>query len=357
MDINLNDVQALTKLDSTDALGTTDNYHHQFAEGWNLANSWPDNLPINDLHQILILATGGGSATGASLLQSYLFDELRVPLLLNQGYTIPAFVDKHTLVVVVSHSGKTEEILSAYEQALQAGAQIAVITAGGPLLSIAVEKGHPVLLLPGGMMPRIAIGYIFLAILKLLVKLGLVLDKTSEVEETIVLLKQLSGSYGPDVPITNNEAKELALELHGHIPVVYGSLPITDAVALRWKRQIAENSKLMAMYNALPALHHDEVAGWDAPKTYLEDLFFIFLRDSEDSDKIKLRISTSFEILRSREAVVKEIRTIGTSRLARIFSLVYLGDFVSLYLALIRGVDPTPVDVINLVKSRMAKGV
>lgn len=356
MYIDLDDLQALQQLDSAGALQDTVDYHRQFTEGWALASKWPSNLTAGEVRNIIVLATGGGSAASISLLQSYLFNELQVPLVLNQGYTIPAWVNEHTLAVVVSHSGNTEEILNAYDLAAAAGAKAVVMTAGGKLLARAREKGHPAFVIPGGMMPRIALGYIFLPLLGLLQQLGLIKDKTEEVKETITLLKVLASHYGPAVPAKNNLAKTMAMEMDGYIPVIYGSLPLTDAIAWRWKNQMGENSKVIAMYNAIPSLHHDEAVGWDAPSAYLKRFYFTFLRDIEDSEKIRRRIATSQEILHHRAAGVKEVSSQGESRLARLFSLVYLGDFITLYLALIKGVDPTPVEVIDLLKRKMAAG-
>ncbi|GAF26342.1 glucose-6-phosphate isomerase [Moorella thermoacetica Y72] len=350
MYVDLDDLHTLSKLDSGQALQETINYPHQFREAWELAGRWPENLSRDEIRQIMFLGTGGGSAASVDLLASYLFDEIKVPLFLNRGYTIPASIDNRTLVVVVSHSGKTEEILNAYHQVCTTEAQIIVLTSGGKLLSLARENKHPYLLIPGGMMPRIAVGYIFLPLLGLLQRLGFVGDKSAEVKETINILSELGGQYGPIVPAKDNLAKSMAYEMAGYVPVVYGSLPLTIAVASRWKNQFAENSKLLAMYNALPALHHDEVAGWDAPQSYLRHFYFTFLQDAEDRLEITRRIEISQELLASRAAGVRKVSSVGKSRLARLFSLVYLGDFISLYLALIRGVDPTPVEIIDNIK-------
>ncbi|MDK2815824.1 MAG: glucose/mannose-6-phosphate isomerase [Moorella sp. (in: firmicutes)] len=350
MYVDLDDLHTLLNLDSGQALQKTINYAHQFKEGWELASNWPENLCRDEIRQIIFLGTGGGSAASVDILRSYLFDEIKVPLFLNQGYTIPASIERYTLVVVISHSGKTEEILNAYRQVCTTKAQIIVLTSGGKLLSLAQENKHPVLIVPGGMMPRYAVGYIFLPLLGLLYRLGFVSDKSSEVKETINILSDLSGQYGPNIPVKDNLAKSMALEMADYIPVVYGSLPLTCAVASRWKNQFAENSKLLAMYNTLPSLHHDEVAGWDAPQSYLRHFYFTFLQDTEDRPEITRRIKLSHEILASRAAGVIKVSSVGKSRLARLFSLVYLGDFISLYLALIRGVDPTPVAIIDNIK-------
>ena len=310
------------------------------------------NQPIGNL---VILGTGGGSAASVNVIKSYLFDELKIPVQLNQGYTIPGYVSEETLVIVVSHSGNTEEVVSGYESAVSAGAQIVVITAGGKVMEMAKKLGHAQIIVPGGMMPRIVLGYIFLPILGILTKLGLIMSKTEEIEETIALFRQLTEDYGSEVPMERNLAKQIAREMNGLTPVIYGTLPLFDSVAWRWKNQLGENSKLMAFWNAIPSLHHDEAVGWDAPAAMLKGYHFTLIRDREDSEKTSKRVEISAEILRDRAGAVRIVESIGQSRLARLFSLIYLGDFVSLYVALIRGVDPTPVDVINLFKQKMGQ--
>lgn len=355
MRVNLDDVTVLQQLDTILALRDTQEYDKQFQEGWQLAQTLDLKALSAPVRNVLVLGTGGGSAASVNLLKSYLFDELRVPLQLNQGYTIPAFVNEETLVIVVSHSGNTEEVVSSYEAAIAAGAQIVAITAGGTVLAMAREHGHPHLLVPGGMMPRIALGYIFLPMLAVLSKAGLCATKDEEIAELIALLAQLKAAYGPEVPLAINVAKQIAMEMDGLTPVIYGTLPLFDATAWRWKNQLGENSKLMAFWNAIPSLHHDEAVGWDAPAAMLKGYHFTLIQDAEDSAKTARRVEISAEILRARAGAVRIVSSTGSSRLARLFSIVYLADFVSLYAALVRGVDPTPVEVINLFKSKMGQ--
>lgn len=355
MRVNLDDRAAVEKLDTILALRDTDEYDKQFSEGWQLSGQFDLSSITAPIDRIVVLGTGGGSAASVNLLKSYLFDELRVPLQLNQGYTTPAFVDERTLVIVVSHSGNTEEIVSGYEQAIEAKAQIAVITAGGKVLELAQSHGHAHLLVPGGMMPRIVLGYIFLPMLTVLTKMGLVADKSGEVAETIQLFSRLREEYGLQAPLAFNLAKQIAQQMDGLTPVIYGTLPFFDAPAWRWKNQLGENSKVMAFWNAIPSLHHDEAVGWDAPAAMLKGYQFTLIRDVEDSDKTAKRVEISADILRERAGAVQVVRSQGVSRMARLFSIVYLADYVSLYTALIRGVDPTPVEVINLFKSKMGQ--
>lgn len=355
MRVNLNDVETLLKLDTIDALGDTYRYDLQFREGCELANAFQIDRLQGKIDEIVMCGTGGGSMASVNLLKSYVFDEIKVPILLNQGYTLPAFVDRDSLVLIMTHSGSMEEIISSYRQAIEAGARIIVLTAGGMFKEMALHHGHPMLNVPGGMMPRVVPGYIFIPVLLILHKLGLVSDPAEAVQETIELVSLLKAQYGVQSPIESNPAKQMAMAMDGLIPVVYGTLPYTDSVAWRFKNQLGENSKLMAFWNAIPALHHDEAVGWDADSAMLKQFHFTLIRDAEDSGKNALRLKITGEILRERVGAVTEIATQGNSRMARLFSAIYLTDFVSLYVPLLRGVDPTPVDMLNIFKSKMGQ--
>lgn len=355
MRINLNDVDALLKLDTIDALGDTYHYDKQFAEGYELAKAFQIEPYHRKFDEIVMCGTGGGSMACINLLKSYLFDEVKFPIILNQGYTLPHYVDSDTLVFIMTHSGNTEEMINCYQQAISAGAQIIVLTAGGTVKEMALQHGHPMLNVPGGMMPRIVPGYIFIPILVILHKLGLVSDPHAAIEETIAMLTQKKDEYGVHSPAESNLAKQIAIEMDGYVPVVYGTLPLTDSVAWRFKNQLGENSKLMAFWNAIPALHHDEAVGWDADSAMLKQFHFTLIRDVEDSEKNAKRVAITAEILRERVGGVREVATSGHSRMTRLFSAIYLLDFVSLYLPMLRGVDPTPVDVLNIFKGKMGQ--
>ncbi|MBM7868444.1 bifunctional phosphoglucose/phosphomannose isomerase [Heliobacterium gestii] len=355
--IDLNDVQKIRELDSMGSLVTTEHYAEQFAEGLALAQAFGLDNPGRAFHEILMLGTGGGSSVSGGLLRSYLFDELPLPLAINQGYHVPAYVDANTLVFVISHSGNTEEILSAYDQAVERGAFCVAVTAGGKLADRCRRDGVPYLIVPPDIgHPRRDLGYIFIPLLVILGKLGIIEDKRADIEGVIDCFAALKQRYGADCPIGDNLAKQIAIDLQGYIPLVYGSLDYYDAVAWRIKNQFGENSKLMAFYNVIPNLHHDEAVGWDMPQELLSRFYLLMLRDREaDSEKLAKRKDISRDILRDRMGKVTELHAEGQGRLARMFSLVYLGDFISLYAPICRGVDPTPVDVINLFKKKMAE--
>ncbi|MDK2903924.1 MAG: glucose/mannose-6-phosphate isomerase, partial [Clostridiales bacterium] len=222
---------------------------------------------------------------------------------------------------------------------------------------IAMQNNIPLLIVPADIgHPRRDLGYIFIPMLVMLTKMGLISDKTADIEETIALFTELNKQYNPEVPVEDNLAKQIAQELYGYIPLIYGSLDNLDAVAWRWKNQFGENSKLMAFWNVIPNLHHDEAVGWDMPQELIKMFYLIMLRDDVlDSEKIKKRKDITVQILSERMGKVRQVYATGKSRLARLFSLVYLGDFVTLYTPIYRGIDPTPVEVINLFKRKMAE--
>ena len=353
--IDLNNADEIRRVDTLGSIAATENYDAQFLEGLDLANTVRLEKARGAFDELLIIATGGGSSASAALLRSYLIDEMDIPVIISQGYNIPAFVDKDTLVFAISHSGNTEEVLSAYRQARQKGVSMYAITSGGKLERLCGEDGVPCLIVPQDIgHPRRDLGYIFVPMLVFLSKLGVIRDKTGEIEDLISMFSTLKDRYGPGTPISDNIAKQAAINLYGHIPIIYGSLDFYDSVAWRIKNQFGENSKLMAFYNIIPNLHHDEAVGWDMPPELMNKLYLLMLRDDQlDSDRIRKRKDITHEILRDRMGGVMELNAEGEGRLCRMFSLVYVGDFITLYAPIYRGVDPTPVDVINLFKERM----
>lgn len=356
--IDLNDVEKIRKIDSMDSLWATENYDVQFTEALDYSKKFEINKTEIDFEELVILGTGGGSSVAGGLLRSYLLDELKLPVIINQGYDIPAFIDDRSLVFVVTHSGNTEETLSAYEQAKTRNAFIIGITAGGLLEKKCKRDKKPFIKVPKDIgHPRRDIGYIFVPMLIILNKLGLIDDKTDDIYETIRLFQKLKEKYKPDVPIEKNLAKKIAKDLYGFIPLIYGSLNFYDSVAWRIKNQFGENSKLMAFYNVIPNLHHDEAVGWEMPRELLKKFYLIMLRDDKlDSNKMRKRKDITVELLKERMGKVTEIYAEGNCRLSRMFSLVYLGDFITLYAPIYRSVDPTPVKIVNLFKKKMAEG-
>ena len=204
-----------------------------------------------------IVFTGlGGSALGGDLIRNYISGELRIPVIVNRNYTLPAFVSQRTLLIASSYSGNTEETLSAYRVARKSNAKIIVITTGGELLESARKDKVPFINIPGGFSPRAALGYCFFPILGVLTRLGLIRDKSREVKETVrVLTRMREKSLKPGIPLSKNPAKKLALKLKGHYAIIYGSQDLLDSVVTRWRCQLAENSKALASSHFLPEMN------------------------------------------------------------------------------------------------------
>lgn len=312
-------------------------------------------LPLRgrEFHQVLVAGLGG-SAIGGDLIRAYLQPSLRIPFLVSRHYTLPAFVSSRSLVLASSYSGDTEETLSAFRQAVSSGARVVALTSGGKLEALAAAANCPVVKLPAGYPPRAALGFSALAVLWVLVSAGLAANPAADVEETVVLLEEMAERFRADRGRKENRAAQVARTLHGALPILYSSADL-DAVGLRWKGQISENAKMLAYANVLPELNHNEIVGMENPVRVLKEIQLVILRDCEDHPQVQRRMAITGELLKPHVAGITEVWSEGRSRLARLFSLTYLGDFVSYYLALLNGVDPTPVRRIEALKKKLAE--
>jgi glucose/mannose-6-phosphate isomerase len=279
-----------------------------------------------------------------------------VPLLVNRDYDLPAFVGPHSLVVAMSYSGNTEETLSAFRQAKQAGAQRVAITSGGQLKALADAEDVRVAVVPGGQPPRSAMGYMFFPLLGLLLNSGLLrMDSQPAIEETLAMLDTMEGELGPEIPTAQNPAKQMAISLVNRIPVVYGSKGYRGAVAVRWKGQFNENAKQAAFANVLPEQNHNEILAWTLAKRQAPHWAVLFLRDEKDeSSRIALRVEVAKRLVQPA-ADIHEIWAQGEALLARIFSLIYYADFVTVYLAYLNGVCPTEIAGIDTLKAELTQ--
>lgn len=307
--------------------------------------------PLGPLIVRHVLVAGmGGSAVGGDLLWALAIDRLPVPVTVWRGYGAPASVGRESLAVAISYSGNTEETRSALEAALQRGATAAVLASGGALAELAHERRLPLVRLPAGLMPRLALGYLFFPLLGLLESAGFSLASESERDEALGVLEVMGKELGPECPAADNEAKRLALSLRGRIPVVYGSVR-TAVCAYRWKTAVEENAKLLAFHGRLPEVDHNEIEGWRDPLA--SGFHAVFLRDPEEDERGVSRVRVTGGLITGHAGGVTEVWPRGQGRLARLLSLICLGDWVSYYLALLRGADPWPVPVLEEVKRRL----
>jgi glucose/mannose-6-phosphate isomerase len=327
----------------------------QVGEGW--AAAWPVAAGVADLRPPggwdgIAVCGMGGSAIGADVIHAALPD-IKVPYEVVRGYEPPSWVTARTLLVAVSYSGGTEETLACVDAAREIGARPVCIAGGGRLASQAAEHGWLRVPLPAGLQPRAAAGYLTTAIAAVLARAGMAPHINEQVDEAAALLRELAAELGPAVPEPHNAAKMLARRLVGHMAVVYG-YGVTAPAARRWKTQLNENAKMPAVFGELPELDHNEIVGWGADRSLLQRLHVVALDDPLGDERVRRRMEPTLAHARERAAGVDVVSARGRSPLARCLSAAYVGDWVSLYVALLSGVDPTPVAAIERLKKALA---
>ncbi len=306
--------------------------------------------------QKVVFAGLGGSAIGADLVRSYLYFESKLPMQVVREYDLPAYVDSSTLVFVLSYSGNTEETLSAYHQAQEKGASIIAISCGGALRDNCRRDNTTFIEIPSGLPPRCSLGYLSIIPLAILAKLGLIKDVVSAIDKAVVVLEELKRKkLNPAIGVKDNIAKYLANKLYNKFAIIYAASIHFDIVATRFRGQLNENSKSLASSHVFPEMNHNEIVGWEHPKKMFKDLVVILLRDRGLHPRVIKRMDITKEIISKERVSIIEIYSQGEDLLSRIFSLIYIGDFVSLYLAILYGIDPTPVERVTYLKKKLAE--
>ncbi len=297
-----------------------------------------------------VVAGMGGSGVGGRLALGAIGERLRRPMVIAQGYRLPSWVGEDVLVLVSSYSGGTEEALACYDDAKRRGARLVVTTTGGDLAARAREDRVPVVPLPGGYQPRAAVGYATVVALELAALCCAAPTLRGEVEAAAALVERLAGEWGPRAP-EDSVAKALAHRLHDTIPVTIGA-ELTSAVAYRWKSQFNENAKLAAFASELPEADHNEICGWDAGEGRLAA---VLLAEPALHERTRIRLDLTARLIADSGARVVKVEAEGASPVERMFSLILLGDLVSLYVAVLRGVDPVEIAAIDRLKSELAE--
>jgi glucose/mannose-6-phosphate isomerase len=347
--MTLDDAAALARIDAHDTRAALTQFPAQCRAAVGLALSASGAL---SRPRAVIVAGMGGSAAGGDLLAACAADRLDVPVLVHRGYGLPALAGAADLVIALSYSGETAETLSAATTGLERGCRVVAITAGGRLAALARRHRLTSVTLPGGLMPRMALGYLFFPMLAALRAADLVVVKDAEIEEALGGLEALTRELVPASPTAANEAKRLALALGDRLPVVYGG-PATGPVAYRWKTDLEENAKSFAVAGALPEMNHNEIEVWGT--RIPQALHVVLLRDAHEDAEISRRFTLVRELI-ARQTGVSEAWTRGTGTLARLLSLIALGQWTSFYLAALRGLDPWAVPILESFKARLADG-
>jgi len=345
----LGDIEEIKRIDRNNMLSFCVNAPKHYANALKMAQKTPVNYRKPEA---VIVAGMGGSAIGGELLKDWARDKVNVPIEVNREYLLPAYADEKTLVFIISYSGETEESLSVFLDALRKRCMIFCISSGGSLIEFSKKLHVSHLQIPSGMPPRAALPYLFSPLPLILAKIGLVSSVQSELSEAIKTLEKVSYENSPEKAVDENFSKRLALGVCGTMPIIYG-FGFYRAVSQRFKQQFNENSKIPSKWDVFPELNHNEIVGWERADKLATCFSTVFIRDEDEPEETRLRIEITKELIQKNVAKIFEVWSLGESKLAKMLSTILIGDFTSVYLAVLRGVDPTPVRTISLLKDKM----
>ncbi|MEP2446483.1 MAG: bifunctional phosphoglucose/phosphomannose isomerase [Balneola sp.] len=343
--------ELINKVDSGNMWGLMSDFPKHWKEVMKLTEDVELNIDRSRIKNICF-AGMGGSAIGADLIRAYSLKSCPYPVQVNRHYEIPNYINENTLFIACSFSGNTEETLTALYSAMAKGAQIIGVTSGGELKKHAIEHEFDYIQIPGGMPPRAALAYSFVPLFRIFQTLEYLDESDSVLDDTYNLL---SDGVSKFIDIDDNDALALARELNESLPIIYSDALLMEPVNLRWRGQIEENSKMLVYGNLIPEMNHNEIVGWEHIAHLAGRLTVVMLKDRDDNPRVTKRMEIVKELVMDQALSVIEISTIGNSRLERMFSLVQLADWVSMYLALLNEIDPTPIAKIDILKSKLAE--
>jgi glucose/mannose-6-phosphate isomerase len=347
--------EQFSKLDPSGMLQKAMDVPWQFQDARGRVKADPPRINPKGIRTVL-LAGMGGSAIGGDVLRTLFWKKAKVQFVVNRHYDLPGWVSQDTLVVGSSYSGDTEETLSVFKAALARKCKVLAVSSGGKLMGEARKRKIAHCEIPGGLPPRAAFGYSFITLMTALESLGLLPSMEKDFHESLEILLRQGEQYGPLAPTAKNPAKQLARFLFGKLPVIYAGQDHLESVGLRWKTQINENAKQAAFFNVVPEMNHNEVLGYSYPEPLTKKMAVILLRHPQgDHPQIKRRFDILRGILKLKTAGVREVQAQGKSLLAQMLSVIYLADFVSVYLAYLRNIDPTPIDLIDQFKKKLSR--
>ncbi len=349
----LDDPEARARLDPEGMGAAVRTLPDQCRAAWEEARRLELPAAYSEIDRIVILGMGG-SAMAGDIFRLLLARESAVPVLNHRQYDLPPYVDGRTLLIASSFSGNTEETLSAFQRGLATPARKLVLTTGGRLLATARANGVPAFVFRFHGEPRSALGYGLMPLLAVAEATGLMQGVARDVDEALAAMESLRSRIGEEVPLADNAAKQLAVKLAGRLPVVYGA-EVLGEVAHRWKTQLNESTKVWAFYEQLPEASHNALVSYQLPRELARLVFVVYLRSLDLHPRVALHYQFSQRALAEAGVAYAEVRAEGRSALAQAMTCVLMGDYVSYYLALLNGVDPTPTTVIDNLKAWLAQ--
>ena len=345
-------VERIRAADSGNMLDRIKDLPKQVRDAWTIARAAQLPPAHGDVRNITV-AGMGGSAIGGDLAAALLAGELKVPMNVHRDYGLPAYVGRDSLVIASSYSGNTEESLSSFEEAQRRGARVLVLTTGGKIAELARAAKYPVITFSYPAQPRAALGYSLGLVLGALTRLGFVRDLSADIDAALADVAKLEERVHEGA--RTNDAKKLAIELYGRIIFAYGG-GVLGVMARRVKGQWNENAKNWGAFDVLPELNHNGVVGFPHPDIARDALTVLLLRSDRDNPRHKLRFDVTRELLDRASVPHKTLQFSGANMLSEVLQLTLFTDYVSFYVALLNGVDPSPVKSIDYLKDRLAKG-
>lgn len=351
--MNLDEQDRFHEVDPEGMLAEIDGLPDQLQAAWDLGQSLP--LPIVEGIRQVVIAGMGGSAIGGDLLAAYVAPRMSIPVIVWRNYDLPAFASgPGTLVITASHSGNTEETLSAFERGREAGVSLMAITTGGELARRAEDHSVPLWRFEHSGQPRAAVGYSFGLLLAALARQDLIPDTTDELVDAVAAMNRQQKKLRADIPVTQNPAKRLAGQMMERWPTIVGA-GLLAPVARRWRTQVSELAKSVAQFEELPEADHNMVAGVVQPESLFGSTMVIFLRASLNHPRNIIRVDATNRILMVEGFGTNVIQARGDTRLAQQWTCLHFGDYTAYYLAMAYGIDPTPVAAIEGLKEILVR--
>ena len=348
----LDDLHRISEIDKSNQIEKLEKLPFQINESFDIVNSnkFEKLFKINNI----IFNGMGGSAISGDIIKSLLMNKLNIPIFVNRSCNLPKWANKNTLVINQSYSGNTEETLNAFKKAFQKKCKTISISSGGKLQEYSENRGVNHIKIPSGYIPRSAIAYFIFISLNILNKIGLTTNIFNfDIEEILNVTKDVIKNNNKKVLKENNQSKKIAQTIFNTIPQIYG-WNIYGPIAKRWSTQFNENSKLISKFDIVSESNHNDIVGWSQNYDISKKFSCIIFRDKNlESIYMTNRLDFMKMLYSDVAANLIEIKTKGNDPISKIFYLISLGDFTSCYLAILRGIDPTPVTIIDELKDRI----
>ena len=340
--------------DPENMLSCIEEFPEQVKDCWSKINKLIIPAGYINTKNIIVLGMGG-SAIGGDLTRSLVNMNAKVSIHICRDYDLPQFANSQTLVIASSFSGNTEETVSAFNQAIERGCKLLGITGGGEIENLCKKNRIPYFKINYKSQPRAALGYSLISIIGILKKLNIFEISDNDIKKAILEIYELHEKINLGIAVSKNQAKELAIKVQDYIPLIIGSGTLVET-AHRYKTQINENAKQAAIHDCLPELNHNTIVGFDYPKNIKDNLFIIMLQSAYDHPRTKIRQQIMIEIMSKKKIRFETIMFApSSSALAEMLKMIYFGDYLSYYMAVLNKVDPTPVEPIQFLKDKLDK--